>query len=81
MTRAEVQIRRVAVIGAGISGVVAAAHLLKAGLQVKVFERSHAAGGVWFVIPLLAYLGSAGLTLDYLGCLMSGGRLSPRIQR
>ncbi|KAL2822478.1 major facilitator superfamily domain-containing protein [Aspergillus granulosus] len=45
MTRA--QIRRVAVIGAGISGVVSAAHLLDAGLEVVVFERSHAAGGVW----------------------------------
>jgi cation diffusion facilitator CzcD-associated flavoprotein CzcO len=47
MTRA--QIRRVAVIGAGISGVVSAAHLLEAGLAVVVFERSHAAGGVWYV--------------------------------
>ncbi|KAL3478541.1 major facilitator superfamily domain-containing protein [Aspergillus californicus] len=40
-------IRRVAVIGAGISGVVSAAHLLRAGIDVTVFERSHAAGGVW----------------------------------
>ncbi|KAL5337625.1 major facilitator superfamily domain-containing protein [Aspergillus crustosus] len=47
MTRAQVQIRRVAVIGAGISGVVSAAHLLQAGIEVQVFERSHAAGGVW----------------------------------
>ncbi|KAL3462835.1 major facilitator superfamily domain-containing protein [Aspergillus heterothallicus] len=45
MTRTQVQ--RVAVIGAGISGVVSAAHLLHAGLEVVVFERSHAAGGVW----------------------------------
>ncbi|KAL4769359.1 major facilitator superfamily domain-containing protein [Aspergillus nidulans var. acristatus] len=41
------QIRRVAVIGAGISGVVSAAHLMQAGLDVTVYERSHAAGGVW----------------------------------
>ncbi|KAL4995061.1 major facilitator superfamily domain-containing protein [Aspergillus recurvatus] len=41
------QIRRVAVIGAGISGVVSAAHLLQAGSDVTVFERSHAAGGAW----------------------------------
>ncbi|KAL3433094.1 major facilitator superfamily domain-containing protein [Aspergillus tetrazonus] len=41
------QIRRVAVIGAGISGVVSAAHLIQAGLDVTVYERSHAAGGVW----------------------------------
>ncbi|KAL2155777.1 hypothetical protein VTH82DRAFT_519 [Thermothelomyces myriococcoides] len=39
--------RKVAVIGAGISGVCAAAHLIKQGLQVTVFERSGVAGGVW----------------------------------
>ncbi|EXJ62031.1 hypothetical protein A1O7_02464 [Cladophialophora yegresii CBS 114405] len=39
--------KRVAVIGAGISGVCAAAHLLKAGLEVVAFERSSIAGGVW----------------------------------
>lgn len=38
---------RVAVIGAGISGVTAAAHLLNQGLPVTVFERSTIAGGVW----------------------------------
>lgn len=41
------KIQRVAVIGAGISGVVSAAHLLAAGIEVTVFERSNAAGGVW----------------------------------
>lgn len=40
-------IRRVAVIGAGISGVVSTGHLLAAGLDVTVFERNEAAGGVW----------------------------------
>ncbi|EAW16835.1 putative FAD dependent oxidoreductase [Aspergillus fischeri NRRL 181] len=44
MTR---QIHHVAVIGAGISGVVSAGHLLVAGIEVTVFERNHAAGGVW----------------------------------
>jgi cation diffusion facilitator CzcD-associated flavoprotein CzcO len=39
--------KTVAVIGAGISGVCAAAHLLKQGLLVTVFERSGIAGGVW----------------------------------
>ena len=43
-------IDRVAVIGAGISGVVTAAHLLKAGLEVTVFERNQEAGGVWYEI-------------------------------
>ncbi|KAK3313731.1 hypothetical protein B0H66DRAFT_566840 [Apodospora peruviana] len=37
----------VAVIGAGISGVSTAAHLLKQGLSVTVFERSSVSGGVW----------------------------------
>lgn len=40
--------KSVAVIGAGISGVTAAAHLQREGFQVTVFERSHAAGGVWY---------------------------------
>ncbi|KAI2817924.1 hypothetical protein CBS115989_5660 [Aspergillus niger] len=44
MTR---EIQQVAVIGAGISGVVSAAHLLAHGIDVTVFERNHAAGGVW----------------------------------
>ncbi|KAF2084656.1 FAD/NAD(P)-binding domain-containing protein [Saccharata proteae CBS 121410] len=39
--------KTVAVIGAGISGVVTAAHLKAAGLDVVVFERSAKAGGVW----------------------------------
>lgn len=44
---ADQSIRKVAVIGSGISGVAAAAHLLKEGLDVTVFERNKAAGGVW----------------------------------
>lgn len=39
----------VAVIGAGISGVVTAAHLKREGLEVTVFERSKSAGGIWLV--------------------------------
>ena len=38
---------RVAVVGAGVSGVVAAAHAQEAGLDITVFERNKAAGGVW----------------------------------
>jgi hypothetical protein len=41
------KIRIVAIVGAGISGVVAASHLLRYGLQVTVFERSNGRGGVW----------------------------------
>jgi len=39
--------KRVAIIGAGISGVVTAAHLKNSGLEVTIFERNNAAGGVW----------------------------------
>ena len=38
---------KVAVVGAGISGVVTGAHLMRAGLDITVFERNDAAGGVW----------------------------------
>ncbi|KOS20359.1 Thiol-specific monooxygenase [Escovopsis weberi] len=39
--------KKVAVIGAGISGIQAAAYLLRQGLQVVVFERSSEPGGIW----------------------------------
>jgi cation diffusion facilitator CzcD-associated flavoprotein CzcO len=42
--------RRVAVIGAGVSGIVSAGHLLAAGLNVTVFERNLAPGGVWYAL-------------------------------
>ncbi len=42
-------IRRVAVIGAGASGVATAAHLIYEGLDVTVFERAPTSGGVWSV--------------------------------
>ncbi|KAI1376603.1 FAD/NAD(P)-binding domain-containing protein [Hypoxylon crocopeplum] len=44
-------IKDVAVIGAGISGVVSAAHLLQAGFNVTVFERTGVVGGVWDYEP------------------------------
>ena len=37
----------VAVIGAGVSGVLAAAYLQDVGLRVTVFERSSVTGGIW----------------------------------
>ncbi|KAF7186309.1 Flavin-containing monooxygenase ustF2 [Pseudocercospora fuligena] len=40
-------IRRVAVVGAGVSGVAAALHLKRTGLDVTVYERGSRAGGVW----------------------------------
>lgn len=42
-------IRSVAVIGAGISGILATKYLLQAGLDVIVFERNDKPGGVWLV--------------------------------
>lgn len=41
------KIQSVAVIGAGLGGVVAAAQLRRAGLAVTVFERGDRIGGVW----------------------------------
>ena len=38
---------KVGIVGAGVSGVVAGAHLKAAGLDITVFERSSQAGGVW----------------------------------
>ncbi|KAK5631853.1 hypothetical protein RRF57_007567 [Xylaria bambusicola] len=42
-----IPIQHVAVIGAGISGVVSAAHLIREGFRVTVFERTDRIGGVW----------------------------------
>jgi cation diffusion facilitator CzcD-associated flavoprotein CzcO len=41
--------RRVAVVGAGVSGVITAAHLKAEGLDVAVFERAPVSGGIWSV--------------------------------
>lgn len=38
---------KVGIVGAGISGVVAGAHLKAAGIDVIVFERSAEAGSIW----------------------------------
>lgn len=40
-------VRSVAVIGAGVSGILASKYLRRAGLNVTVFERNSKAGGVW----------------------------------
>ncbi|KAK7042688.1 dimethylaniline monooxygenase [Favolaschia claudopus] len=42
------RIERVAVIGAGPSGLQAATHLLAANLSIRLFERAPAPGGQWF---------------------------------
>jgi cation diffusion facilitator CzcD-associated flavoprotein CzcO len=39
--------KKVAVIGAGVSGLTTAKHLKASGLDVVVYERSATLGGVW----------------------------------
>ena len=55
-------IKHVAVIGAGVSGVAATAHLKAAGLQVTIFERARQSGGVWCVFEWGA---SSSLSLKF----------------
>lgn len=43
------EIQSVAVIGAGISGILTTRYLSEAGLDVTVFERNAEAGGIWSV--------------------------------
>ena len=38
---------KVGIVGAGISGIVAGAHIGKANIDYTVFERSSSPGGVW----------------------------------
>ena len=49
MAEQYLNVKSVAVIGAGVSGVAAVVHLKKAGLEVTGCERSARAGGVWYV--------------------------------
>ncbi|KPM42121.1 hypothetical protein AK830_g4428 [Neonectria ditissima] len=42
---------KVAVIGAGVSGITTAAHFLRNGIDVTVFERSGLSSGVWHYDP------------------------------
>ena len=46
------RVQSVAIIGAGISGVLSAIHLTAAGLDVTVFERAATAGGVWWAASM-----------------------------
>lgn len=48
MAQQQSKLRRVAVIGAGVSGVAAAIHLKREGLEVTVYERNARAGGIWY---------------------------------
>lgn len=47
MTDQNLNVRTVAVIGAGVSGVAAAIHLKRSGLSVTVYERNKHVGGIW----------------------------------
>lgn len=44
-------IRSVAIIGAGLSGLVSAVHLLRAGINITIFERANHVGGAWKYSP------------------------------
>ena len=48
MAQQQLKLQRVAVIGAGVSGVAAAVHLKREGLDVTVYERNARAGGIWY---------------------------------
>ncbi|KUJ07721.1 FAD/NAD(P)-binding domain-containing protein [Mollisia scopiformis] len=45
------KVKNVVVIGAGISGIVTTAHLLRIGLNVTVIERADKVGGAWNYSP------------------------------
>ena len=47
MEEQQLNIKSIAVIGAGVSGVAAAIHLKRSGLDVIVYERNARAGGIW----------------------------------
>lgn len=49
MTEAPLKVQKVAVVGAGVSGISTAIHLKRAGLDVTVYERSAHVGGIWYV--------------------------------
>ena len=44
--------KKIAVIGAGVSGIVTTKWLVEAGHQVKTFEQAGGIGGNWYYIPL-----------------------------
>ncbi|KAH0336033.1 FAD/NAD(P)-binding domain-containing protein, partial [Aureobasidium melanogenum] len=60
-------VKTVAVIGAGVSGVSSAIHLRNAGLDVTVFERGDVSGGVWVYDPRTALEPSYPATLPSVG--------------
>ncbi|CAH0044605.1 unnamed protein product [Clonostachys solani] len=69
---------RVAVIGAGISGISTTAHLLRQGVNITVFERSGGPGGIWNYketpSPGPSYPSVRPSADDY-------GNLTPRLER
>ncbi|KAF9525710.1 FAD/NAD(P)-binding domain-containing protein [Crepidotus variabilis] len=70
-------IRKVAVIGAGVSGMISYREFLKAGFDVHVFERDHLPGGNWYYtdeVPDKAPIPNAECTIgDYIPSLPPKG--------
>ncbi|KXH43035.1 hypothetical protein CSIM01_01789 [Colletotrichum simmondsii] len=69
----ESQSKRVAVIGAGPSGLVAIKECLAAGLEVQCFERAPSLGGLWLYNPDPSAETSSGM---YPGVMLNSCRLT-----
>jgi len=52
-------LKRIAVIGSGVSGLTSAKYLKSAGSEVVVYERSSTLGGIWLEVPLSCGLNQA----------------------
>ncbi|OHE97527.1 hypothetical protein CORC01_07142 [Colletotrichum orchidophilum] len=65
--------KRVAIIGAGPSGLVAVKECLAAGLEVQCFERAHALGGLWLYNP---DPGADASSAMYPGVILNSSRLT-----
>ncbi|KAL0069327.1 hypothetical protein AAF712_003692 [Marasmius tenuissimus] len=74
-------IRKVAVIGAGVGGLVSYREFLRAGYDVKLYERDERPGGVWHYsqeVPLNAPVPNAApASADYKPCLPPKGATLP----
>ncbi|KIJ48171.1 hypothetical protein M422DRAFT_83420, partial [Sphaerobolus stellatus SS14] len=77
-------IKKVAIIGAGVGGLIAYRELSQAGFDVHVYERDHSPGGNWHYteeIPLDAPVPNADISVgDYSPSLPPEGVKLPYVQ-